>query len=67
MLCLSAIVIQELEIGILLLERRDPAQGEWLRDWLEDQVLSVFDNRILPVDLPDCAASRRHLLSTLIE
>ncbi len=61
MLCLSAIVIQELEIGILLLERRDPTQGEWLRDWLEYQVLSVFDNRILPVHLPDCAASRRHI------
>ncbi|MFV2017698.1 type II toxin-antitoxin system VapC family toxin [Micromonospora sp. LOL_023] len=46
----SAITVQELEIGVLLAERRDPAQGAILRRWLEAQVLPAFDERILPVD-----------------
>jgi len=58
-LYLSAIVIQELEIAILLLERRDPVQGGWLRDWLEDQVLPAFENRILPVDTSVARANAR--------
>ncbi|WP_165226786.1 type II toxin-antitoxin system VapC family toxin [Aquisphaera insulae] len=49
-LFLSAIVVQELEIGVLLAERRDPSQGAVLRAWLDDQVLHYFINRILPVD-----------------
>ena len=46
----SAITVQELEIGVLLAERRDPAQGAILRRWLEVQVLPAFAERILPVD-----------------
>jgi predicted nucleic acid-binding protein len=46
----SAITIQELEIGILLAERRDPTQGAILRRWLETQVLPAFAERILPID-----------------
>ncbi|WP_127501663.1 type II toxin-antitoxin system VapC family toxin [Actinoplanes solisilvae] len=46
----SAITVQELEIGVLLAERRDPAQGAILRRWLEAQVLPAFVERILPVD-----------------
>lgn len=46
----SVITIQELEIGVLLAERRDPPQGAILRRWLEDQVLPAFAERILPVD-----------------
>ena len=46
----SAITVQELEIGVLLAERRDPAQGAVLRRWLEAQVLPAFVERILPVD-----------------
>lgn len=49
-LFLSAIVIQELEIGVLLAERRDPAKGEILRAWLDLHVLPTFSDRILPVD-----------------
>lgn len=49
-LYLSAISILELEIGILLLERRDPPQGALLRSWMEDHVLPAFAERILPVD-----------------
>lgn len=46
----SVITVQELEIGVLLTERRDPSQGEVLRRWLEQQVLPAFGERILPVD-----------------
>jgi predicted nucleic acid-binding protein len=55
-LYLSAIVIQELEIGVLQIERRDAPQGALLHAWLEDHVLPVFANRILPVDI---AVARR--------
>ncbi len=49
-LYLSAITIQELEIGVLLVERRDPAQGAIFRAWLNAHVLPAFTGRILPVD-----------------
>ena len=49
-LFLSAISILELEMGILLLERRDAKQGQTLRRWLETHVLPSFDGRILAVD-----------------
>lgn len=51
-LFLSVITILELEIGIQLVERRDPTQGTLLRAWLEDHVLLAFSGRILPVDVP---------------
>ena len=50
-LFLSAMTVLELEIGCLLVERRDPAQGVVLRRWLQDHVLSAFAGRILPVDV----------------
>ena len=49
-LYLSAITIQELEIGVLLAERRDPPKGELFRVWLEEHVLPAFAGRILSVD-----------------
>jgi predicted nucleic acid-binding protein len=49
-LFLSAITIQELEIGILLVERGDPAQGAVFRVWLNNYVLPAFFGRILAVD-----------------
>ena len=49
-LYLSVMVVQELEIGTLQIERRDPIQGALLRVWLEEHVLSSFAGRILPVD-----------------
>lgn len=51
-LFLSVVTILELEIGIQLVERRDPAQGAPLRAWLEGHVLLAFSGRILPVDVP---------------
>lgn len=50
-LFLSAITIEEIEIGVMLAERRDPGQGAVLRTWLETQVLTSFADRILPVDV----------------
>jgi predicted nucleic acid-binding protein len=49
-LYLSVITQQELEIGVLLLERRDPSQGSVFRAWLNDHVLPAFSGRILVVD-----------------
>lgn len=42
-LFLSAITIPELELGVLLIERRDPAQGAVLRSWLSDRVQTDRD------------------------
>lgn len=49
-LYLSVVTVQELEIGVRLLERRDAAQGRILRRWLDEQVLPAFAERTLPVD-----------------
>jgi predicted nucleic acid-binding protein len=49
-LYLSAITIQELEIGVLLAERRDPSQGAVFRLWLNGHVIPAFNGRILDVD-----------------
>ena len=49
-LYLSVITLQELEIGVLLAEHRDPKQGAVLRIWLNNHVLPAFEGRILPVD-----------------
>ena len=49
-LFLSVIVVQELEIGTLLAERRNLPQGAILRAWLDEHVLPAFSERILPVD-----------------
>ena len=57
---LSVINIQELEIGVCLAERRDTKSGSVLRDWLEQQVLATFRDRILPVDLAVVRQSARY-------
>lgn len=49
-LFISVVTVQELEIGVLLAERRDPQQGAFLRTWLNNHVLPAFAQRILPVD-----------------
>lgn len=46
----SAISILEIERGVQMKERLDPTQGNVLRRWLEQRVLSTFQQRILPVD-----------------
>ena len=49
-LYLSVTALQELEIGVLLAEHRDPKQGAVFRVWLNSHVLPAFEGRILPVD-----------------
>ena len=51
-LFLSTITVLEIDRGILLIERRDPAQAAILRTWLESHVLTDFAGRIFPVDVP---------------
>jgi hypothetical protein len=48
-LYLSVITLHELEVGVLLTERRDAHQGALLRAWLEDHVVPAFAKRLLPV------------------
>lgn len=65
----SVISAHELELGVLLAERSDPAKGRVLRAWLNYTVLPAFEGRILPIDhavavqsatfqLPDAAPYR---------
>jgi toxin FitB len=47
---LSAISILEIELGTLLIARKDAAHGAILRGWVNDQILTRFNDRILAVD-----------------
>jgi predicted nucleic acid-binding protein len=71
---LSAILILEIELGALLIARRDPAQGAVLRAWIDHQILVRFEGRILAVDtavaqrcarlhIPDPRAERDALIA----
>lgn len=55
-LFLSVITIQEIEIGVLRIERRDQKQGSMLRMWFENHILPAFSGRILDVNV---AVARR--------
>jgi toxin FitB len=72
---LSVISILEIELGALQIARRDAAQGATLRAWIDDQILSRFENRILPIDtavaqrcaglhVPDHRADRDALIAS---
>src|ERR1700722_7885197 len=50
-LFVSVVTVLELEIGVLRVERRDPASGALLREWMNERVLSAFANRTLAVDI----------------
>ena len=49
-LYLSVVSILELEIGMLLVQRRDQKQGAILRAWIDAHVLPSFSGRILSID-----------------
>ena len=54
-LYISVISVLELEIGILLIQRRDndrrdKEQGAILREWMDRHVLPTFSGRILAID-----------------
>jgi predicted nucleic acid-binding protein len=46
---ISAMTIFELERGVRQMERRDAAQGAVLRRWLDDQILTTYEHRTLPL------------------
>lgn len=50
LLFLSAITVMELEIGCLLLARRDARQASVIRSWISDHVLAAFKDRVLVFD-----------------
>jgi toxin FitB len=49
-LYISVISVLELEIGILLIDRRDKEQGAILRTWMDRHVLPTFSGRVLSID-----------------
>jgi len=49
-LFISAITLMELEKGVQLKTRQDPATGTVLRRWLTQRLLPAFRGRVLPVD-----------------
>jgi len=50
-LFISAITVLELEMGVLLVERRNTTQGAILREWLDKHVVPAFHHRILHIDV----------------
>jgi len=46
----SAITILEIELGALLIARKDSAQGASLHAWIDHQVLGRFEGRVLATD-----------------
>jgi toxin FitB len=55
-LAISVVTVIEIETGILRRGRTDPDQARMLTRWFEQNVLTGFADRILPLDL---AAARR--------
>jgi predicted nucleic acid-binding protein len=47
---ISAISIFEIELGALLIARKDHAQGDVLRAWIDHQILPRFEGRVLAID-----------------
>lgn len=58
-LYLSVVTVLEVELGITRLDRRDAAQADRLQRWFEEDLLAVFDGRILPVDVPTARQAAR--------
>jgi len=48
---ISAITAEELEIGVLRVERKDPILGGVLRAWLDGYALPAFVGRVISIDL----------------
>ena len=49
-LFISSITVHEIELGVLLAERTDPAKGAELRTWFDRQLVPAFAARTVPVD-----------------
>ena len=46
----NAVVVMEIERGILRMSRKDQQQAASLKDWYQTVVKSMFHERILPID-----------------
>jgi toxin FitB len=46
---ISAMTLFELERGVRQMERRDTQQGVILRRWLNDQIMTTYEQRTLPL------------------
>ena len=46
----SVVVLMEIERGVMQMERKDPIQGNNLRQWFENFVKPFFEYRILKID-----------------
>lgn len=46
---ISAMTVFELERGVRQMERRDARQGATLRRWFDDQIMTTYENRTLPL------------------
>lgn len=57
-LFLSTITLLELELGVLLIERRDQSQGAMLRTWMDGHVLPAFAGRLLAIDTARSGAAK---------
>ena len=47
---ISVITIFEIERGVLQMERRDKQQGQILRTWLDEYVLTHYSDRTITID-----------------
>jgi hypothetical protein len=47
---ISAVTILEIELGALIIARKDSAQGAVLRAWIDHQILARFEGHVLPID-----------------
>ena len=47
---ISALSLLELESGVAQVERKDRPLGEALRGWLDGQVMTAFEGRVLAID-----------------
>ncbi len=54
---ICVVTVMEIELGVLRAERRDRVAGAALRRWFENQVLTGFADRILPLDLDGARAA----------
>ncbi len=50
-LYLSVMTIFELELGMLRLQRQDPAQSAIIRGWLDNYILPTFGDRTFPITI----------------
>ncbi len=65
LLYVNAVVLMEVERGILAKERKDPQQGEVLRQWFEHVVKPTFVERTFVVDENTARiCAKLHILTT---